>query len=680
MAKNTGNVIQDERGKKLYGDKPVIIDILRSQEVINYFSEAYTESLNWFKQNYESDFVRYKANYLSIPGDIFKPWPDANDYFMPSSQITIENYLAREMETVRGGRNFLTVMPRGKNDAESAKVVQMLLRYMFQTPMDGFRKLADFKRWRFVYGTSIATLPWNYRVEKQFIPGVYIWDKVKKDWLREIPEETVLASGTPGDKPPPKDFSGVDTEAILDSDDNFVLRDLYKDSKIYDNPDLDVQEIFNVKLDPNGGPDIQNHRFTIIESVETLDSIKRKTAQGIYDESRLAELEHIIDGRSSQKDSNNSQSLLDSVEGKFVDAGIKGGVRIWTCYGKFSVEEGGFDEEVIAVIAESTILLRFTQTPYVSNGVPYRPIVMDHFIRDPHRPYGIGICQILEQLNYLLNHLVNMILNHGDMHNSPILIYPAEGQWSPQQFVWGPGQSWSSDNSDGFRFLQAPDVKASQIQMITFIEGFIQKTLGINDFTLGSASGSIVNNQTAHGMANIIRETNRRVDFYAQSSNEGAIKDIYTIMLKEMQQFMDEIEIPKITDIEQNEFEFTSVFNKDIQGLYDLEIFADSLTASKEFEQIKSQNFVQVLSQLVDPQTQVPIYDIRKLGDKFIESYGEPFPEKFHSELPKQIEKQAQQAGIPLGGGQPQEKQPANPQTAEQRKEPEGRLGPISAQ
>lgn len=665
--------MQDERSAKLYGEEPIVVDSSRYQELIGYYNSRFSESEAWFQKNYEQDFIQYSANYQSIPGDVVKPWNDANDYFMPSTNITVENYVARFLQTVRGGRDFLTVYPRGREDAERAKMVQLYLRYMFETPMRGHPKLVDHFRNKSIFGTSIATMPWNLEFSKERIPGKYLFDTEADDWVREIPEEN-----DSGENPPPKDFSGVDLRPILGKGSSFKVRELFRDVKIADHPDLEVLDLFNVKIDPSGGPDIQKHAYTIIETVETIDQIKRKAKQGIYSQSEVDKLVASVNAAKSDEnpssvnlaDDNQGIRTRNAIEGKSIDDGVINGVKLWICYGRHEIDQD-FEEETITIIANKRFLLRFRPSSYKINGKSYRPLLVDRFITLPHRFYGIGIGQILEDLNYLLNHLVNQILNHGDIYNSPPLIVPSDSNWEPSEHIYGPGQTWLSENAEGFRILPTPDIKGSQIQMITFVEGFIQKSLGINDFTLGGSSSNIVNNDTAHGLASIMRETNRRVDFYAQNSHETFIRDMYEMILWQSQQFMDETMIPKITDID-NGFSFTEVSNEDIQGMYDFRIFADSLTASKEFDQAKWQNLLQIFSQLVDPATQTPLYDIKKLGSKVLEAFGEPFPENFETAPEQQMQQQGM--GAPVAEGGP-------PQASVSTEQPaaEGRLGPIEA-
>ena len=654
--------IQDERSVKLYGDAPIAVPESKYPEIISKYQKAFERSEDWFTANYQTDFIRYLANYRSITGDIIKPWPESNTYFMPSTNITIENYVARTMETIRGARDFLTVFPRGMDDVENARVVELYLRYMFEQPMKGFQKVEDVFRTKFIYGTSIAHMPWSLEIYKVRVPGEYIWDRGGSRWITEIQE----IDG----KEIPKDFEGLDMGPLLRIDDNYVMKDLFNDVEMKDQPDLEMLDLFNVKIDPNGGPDIQKHAYTIIETIETLDTIKRKAAQGIYDHGQVENLETWLNSAEKEEnpaDDNQAIEARDAVEDITNDSGVRNGIKIWIIYGREELGFEKFEEEIVGIIAETQFILRFGQTRFQNNGIPFRPLLVDRFITLPHRFYGIGIGEILEPLQYLLNHLVNQVLNHGDLMNSPPLIVPAEGQWDPSDNIFGPAQTWFSDNTDGFKILDTPDIKPSQLQMITFVEGFIQKSLGINDYTLGGGSGSIVNNDTAHGIANVLRETNRRVDFYARNSHENFIKAMFEMVLKESQQFMDDIEITRITDLgkEGPEFSANVVQNANIQGMYDLKIYADSLTASKEFEQVKSQNFVQVLSQLIDPMTQAPLYDMKTVGDKFIESYGEPFPERYHSKVP-----QSGQGGATEGGPKPVE--------ADQPK-PEGRLGPINS-
>lgn len=638
-------IIQDQRHLELYGDDPVVVSGERIKNIISYYSKSYEISENNFNQNYLTDFVRYLANYRSISGNVIKPWDDANEYFMPSTNITIENYVARMMETVRGGRDFLTVIPRGRDDKDKSRLIELYLRYTFEQPMKGYQKLVDNFRTKLIYGTSIATIPWNLDLQIRKIPGKYIFDTFDNSWVKDSQNQEV------------QDFTGIDTKTVLDENPTFVLKDLMEEVKVKDHPDLEIHDIFNVKVDPAGGKDINDHAFTIIESIETLDTVNRKVAQNIYDADQAKKLRFWLNTDKARierdeffrtvslEEKDTAHANRASAEGLHDAPGVQNGIRIWTCYGRH-VLDGEFEDETIAIIAEKNFLLRFTPTHFRINGIPYRPILVDRFITLPHRFYGIGIGEILEPLNYLLNHSVNQILNHGDTYNSPPLIYPESGNWDPEHNMFGPGQTWQSDNPEGFKILATPDIKTSQVQMITFFEGFIQKSLGISDFTSGGGSGSIVNNQTAHGLANILRETNRRIDFYAQNSHETFIRDMYEMMLKESQQFLDVVEIPKITDIQ--DFNFEEIFNKDIQGFYDIKIFADSLTSSKEFEQLKWLQLLPLFAQLTG-QGQQPLYDVQKMGDRVLEAYGEPFPETFHNTQPNPL------AGLIPGSGQGQQ-------------------------
>jgi len=673
--------IQDERLSTLYGEKPIVIPKERYDKIVNCYVNFHKKSNQWFKNNYENNFCRYMGNFLSISGEIIKPWPDANDYFMPVTVINIETILARTMETIRGGRDFITLFPRGRNDEANAKVTQLYLRYMFETPMKGHSKLVDGNRTKFIYGTSIYTMPWELEYGKKQIPGKYIFDKETDDFIREAPEESGLPADSPKKEPPPKDFSDVDVQAILDSNPNYILKDLIEDVKLIDNPNLEIQDIFSVKVDSSGGQDIQKHKFTIIETVETIDTIKRKVGTKFYDKDQFdALLKSFANEDKKDPDQpitsanifqdNSGKELRDAIEGNSSsDMSVENGVKIWTCYGRHDLGRD-FEEETITIIANSKFIFRMVRTPFMINGRTYRPILVDRYITLPYKFYGLGPAQIIESLNYLLNHLVNQILNHGDLYNSPPLITPAEGQWAPEENIFGPGQVWTSDNSDGFKILETPDIKASQITMITFIEGFIQKTLGISDFTLGQGAGSIVKNDTAHGLANILRETNRRLDFYAQNSHENFLKEMIEMILWESQQFLDKVEIPKITDMTKEEIKFTfnDVNNDDIQGLYDVKIFADSLTSSKEFEQLKWQTQIATLGALTDPQTKFPLYSMQMMGDKYLEAFGEPFPEKLHY-VPK--------PNIPIPPSSPEEG-PDNLKTpTEKMSQPEGRLGAL---
>ena len=256
----------------------------------------------------------------------------------------------------------------------------------------------------------------------------------------------------------------------------------------------------------------------------------------------------------------------------------------------------------------------------------------------------------------------------------PPLIAPEDSIFDLNDLIWGPGQVFRSDTSDSYKILETPDIKQGQILMIQFLEGFIQKSLGINDFT--TAGGGIVNNQTAHGLANIMRETNRRIDFYSKNQQETFIRKMFEMILWESQEFLDKAEIPKIVDINtegERTFDVQTVLGKDLKGSYDIRIFTDSLTASREFQQLKWTQLIQLFGQVVDPFTGQPIYDIKKIGDQVLKAFDEPYPQTYYLNPQNNP---LSQLGVPAMP-QPREADSRRPATPNLEAEAEGRLGPI---
>lgn len=537
-------VSQDHRAKSLYSDNPIIFPEDMIPDLIETMRSEFHESEDWQQRNYESDWVRYSADYQSIPGEMFKPWPGANDYFLPAPNITVENYVARFMESIRGAREFITIRPRGRSDLETAEMIQHLLRYQFEEEINGYKLAEDNFRNKCIFGTSISVVPYVIENHVRKIDGVYLFDEEQEKFVLEAAEEAPDPSLRG-----PKDFSALSKEeldVILERNLNLSIKDLFETVTITDRPDPEVLDIFKVKIDPNGGNDIHSHRFIYIETSETIDEIKRKAAQGIYDEGQVKDLLASLSTDGGQEARNDFERHRDASEDFSTDTrDTKGSVRLWIRYGRHTMPDLDLEDETISIIANEQFLLRLVRTPYEEDGVPYRPILVDRFIELPHRFYGIGICEILKDLSYLLNHSVNQILNHGDIYNSPPLIHPQDGTWDPSTTIMGPGQTIASDNSDGFKFLLTPDIKPSQIQMLAFIEAFIQKSLGVQDFTLQAGSEA---SKTAHGLANVLRESNRRIDFYAKKSHEQFFKKLFEILLKMNKKFMDDREIRIISD------------------------------------------------------------------------------------------------------------------------------------
>ncbi len=677
--------MSDPRQARLYGEKPIVIPEEKYQDIVDYYIKCYTNSDEWFRRNYEHEFIRFYANYLSIPGDNqYKPWPTANDYFMPSTNIAIENYVARQVGTIKGAKEFVSVLPRGKDDEKKAEASQSILRYYFENPMEGFQKAVTSFRNTDIYGTSIAAMPWSYEIYKVEIPGVYLWDTETEKYVVEVDFQ--------GDEEaPPMNFASVeDLSVVLAENPNFKKRKLFEDVVIKDCPDLQILDLLNVRVDPNGGPDIQKHEYVIIESIETRDTLRRKAENGIYDKDQVDKLLRKLnpDRTLRLSDKNQGQQERDNIERKITNIGKRGGLLVKTCYGKhkvdFSTNVDGtepmdvFEEECISIIVEDLELVKMGITPFTRKGIPYRPLLVDRFIELPNRFYGVGPAQILEPLNYVLNHLVNQVLNQGDLFNAAPLITPLDSDFDPQFVSYGPAQTWQSDNPDGFKLLPVPDVKSSQMQMIIFFQEFIQKSLGINDFTTGGQGSQ--HNQTARGIASVIREVNRRIDFYAAGSHNNFYKKMFEMMMWQLQEFMSPDELPRITDASEKEIDIVAVFGDGLDIDADVKVRSDLLTATREVERAQTKELLEIALKSRDEDTGQFILDIVEITDLLAKTYPDVVdkealinPEvRAKRDQQKAMNAQQDQGGVPAQGGVPNPQGPNVPNP-----NPEGGIGAV---
>jgi len=145
-----------------------IADKKHLQSIIDRKAKADT-----FRQYQEKKWIRlYKLQRLYLD-ESQHPW--RSNIFPPAPHYVLETYLPYIISEIFGRRPWVQPLPRGREDIENAKHVELLLDYQLQKEK-AFRKFVCWVKEALVYGVGIRQLRWNRQLGQPEIVEVDIAD------------------------------------------------------------------------------------------------------------------------------------------------------------------------------------------------------------------------------------------------------------------------------------------------------------------------------------------------------------------------------------------------------------------------------------------------------------------------------------------------------------------------
>lgn len=200
--------------------------------------------------------------------------------------------------------------------------------------------------------------------------------------------------------------------------------------------------------------------------------------------------------------------------------------------GRVSYEENGKCYKLFVEYApDYNVLVRCDPYPYDHNidcHIPFR------MFPKTHQFYGRSLPDIMRGVQNAIDIHINQMIDAGTIANVPMFWYKDDLDLSNQQF--GPGFGIAVNEKDDIGPFVLNPATSDFLAKIQFLEGYIQKASGVNDYTLGRES-NIIQNKTATGITSLLSEANQRFEMtiqLAQGGNEIEWNQIIGLM----QQFM----------------------------------------------------------------------------------------------------------------------------------------------
>lgn len=394
----------------------------------------------------------WKECQLAYERKFGESWGEISDgrsaRYIPEPFKAVEKNVARWMQGLMPSKRFFQVDGRTPTDQGNAPSVEAKLRW------DMYRL-----NWRRTFKRACKSLAITGNV-----PWTYTWRTERA----MIPDEEAFAAK----------MAAQQLGVTVETDDPAGFGYPTKEAVTFEGAELVVGDIFAYVQDRK--PDDGRYAFRIYRSLQTAEFLKAKwsnlldvNGQPIYDH-----LDELQNGKWDYYETSDSlRREIDSAIGFSPIPEDK--VELLTFCGDLQVPGEGYYHNILGVIANRRLLLRFTFNPF-AHGLP--PWQLATLIEDPFDPYGYGV-GVLEP-NLGLFDLVNVRANQAADANAlainpPLSVVP-DGVSDRRQIRWGPGETLYQRTQGNIQPIPVPkDALQLSLQEIGYYTNQIADTSGV---------------------------------------------------------------------------------------------------------------------------------------------------------------------------------------------------------
>lgn len=485
-----------------------------------------------------------------------------NEYFINETFTVIETILPRLTgDFLNVSKPIISVQGRNREDHNRANSVEALLGYSFikdKLPL----KYVDFCRQALVYGTAIGKTYWNLkkRIKKSL--------KNYNDGITSYPY--------------------IDQEEVNE----------------FDDPSFEVIPIYDFFVDP-AATSIEDARYCIQRKLLTREEIESLAALDVYKPDVVKDLP--AEG-AGYEDSAKKQDR--SISNYTTDDSVSGIPR------KFEILEYWEDDRVV-VLCDRLYILRDDENPFWHGR---KPFIMARFTPLPFEFYGLGIPELIEPLQKILNDISNLRLKNVKLAVNRMFMRMS-GQVDDRQLRSRPGGIIDINNPDFdkvLRVVEWPDVTASSYTEVQNIQQAIQNSTGASDYIRGISS-DVMPKQTATEVNQKTQQAATRFIFTYKLMVEQSLMEIARHFLYLLQQYMTEEKSVKI--LGQNAVEFKNITPVDIQGEYDFILAVDPTHVDEQNRRMNILQFYQITaSNPIITNPQMPMVNLKSVIEEVAES------------------------------------------------------------
>lgn len=292
---------------------------------------------------------------------------------------------------------------------------------------------------------------------------------------------------------------------------------------IKDHPEVSHVSLWNFFVPP-GYSDIQSAPWCAERLDLTWNNLVNRTKAGIY-----GNIERIGHSWANSRGSEVTRNL-DRLDNYIPGQGDK-----FECYEfwlDWDIDGDGQDEAVVCTIhPDSKTYLRIDFNPFFNQEKPYD---FSRYMRTEKRFYGIGIAEMLYQVQLEVSTIHNQRRDNHSIANAVMLVALKTGNVSQDEPIF-PGRVLLVDSLDEVKPLILGVPYTADIAQENLLLQYGGRRTGVNDFVEGNTGGS-ANYATATTAVQQLREGSKRID-QVMRDNRRCLSGVGTKVAELYQQF-----------------------------------------------------------------------------------------------------------------------------------------------
>ncbi len=461
------------------------------------------ESEMWLQSSgYLEEWRSWNDLYRGIPKK--KPYNWMSNKFIPITMSKVETALSNLQSLLFSGNPPFQVRPRESGDEKQAELTQKLLAYQFDEAKV-FQEFSNFLRSVIIYGTGIAKVSWEWKQENRIKmvptnPFAGILSAVTGTSMGMAPQPYTATYGCPtlvtcniGDIFP--DPNSIEIQ------DSWIIHRLFR-TRAYlvwmaqNYPEVYNQEV--MKLTDEDGKEERESKQ------EVQGSIGRQNIPNVTRPDGLATIE----------------------------------LNEW--HGLYDLDGDGTPERCVFTVANGKYLIRKQSQPYWHGKNPF---IKSVYIPAQNEFYGIGIPELLEDLQNNLNEIYNQRNDNIQLALNRPIFFKKNAGIDPRKLIIKPGGLYGTDEDIPNSISPMPmDIYTRDSFAHTAdIERWSQEVTAVTKLTMGMQGKD--NNDTATGMSILQRASGDRFMSIAKGIENSAFKEMLRMFYQLDYQFIDQEQV-----------------------------------------------------------------------------------------------------------------------------------------
>lgn len=508
----------------------------RNPEVSKYMDKI-EASESWRDASYRDLWIRCYKRWRNHVDPIDKdgnPIKGRSNISIPWTFIQVETVLPRLVESIFAARPYVTVKGREQYDEANAKSMETLLDWQMCERMDmqdlfrtGLKQLC-------IYGTTVGYVGWKFQEE------TVVKKMETQMYLKDSDEEVILD----------QELNPIPLTDNMTGEPIMSWKEQEIDEVTYDDPEVKFIDLGLFYVDPNA-TDIEDARYCGHVAFMT-----KKELEQMAENDPDIELEwKDIPGESVKNDAR--QRRMSSV-------GISADDDENQHNDKNKLYEVHFhwEDDKQVIIINRGYVAKDDDNPFWHKKKPY---VKDVYTDVPFEFYGMGIVEMLEDLQDELNVERNMRIDYRAMTMRRMWKIRRGANINPSQLTWRQNGLVYVDEMDDLESLEAPDSALSgSFNQEGTIKDDMQHTSGAFDVIMGASGG----NETATTTVTKDNNASMRFKLIISSIEKRLLTGISRFMIQLNQQFIDTDRVLRVTGEAGDEW--TMISPEHIQGEFDL--------------------------------------------------------------------------------------------------------------